>query len=165
MADRGVAVAVAPNPAYRATIVDAFAKSAFLVENGIALVDCGPGWCEAAVTMSPRHLQHTQVPHAGVIATIADHTAGAAAMTFADAGFFVLTTNLNVSLLRGLVAKRLVCRAEVVKPGRSVSFAEATVEAELEGGARKLVARASVTLSVLRLERARTFPTTSTETT
>ena len=165
MTGEGVAVAVAPNPAYRTTVVDAFAKSAFLVENGIAFVDCGPGWCEAAVTMSPRHLQHTGVPHAGVIATIADHTAGAAAMTLAEAGFFVLTTNLNVSLLRGLVAKRLVCRAEVVKPGRSVSFAEATVEAELDGGERKLVARASVTLSVLRLERARTSSTTSTETT
>ena len=157
--------AVAPNPMYRATVVDAFAQSAFLVENGIVFVDCGPGWCEAAVTMSPRHLQHTGVPHAGVIATIADHTAGAAAMTLADAGWFVLTTNLNVSLLRGLAAERLVCRAGVVKPGRSVSFAEATVEAELEGGERKLVARASVTLSVLRLERARTFSTTPTETT
>ena len=165
MAGEGVAVAVAPNPAYRATVVDAFATSAFLVENGIAFVDCGPGWCEAAVAMSPRHLQHTGVPHAGVIATIADHAAGAAAMTLADAGWFVLTTNLNVSLLRGLAAKRLVCRAEVVKPGRSVSFAEATVEAELEGGERKLVARASVTLSVLRLERARIFSTTPTETT
>ncbi len=159
-----MAGSVAPNPAYRATIVRAFAESAFLLENGIVLVDCGPGWCEAQVTMSSRHLQHTGVPHAGVIATIADHTAGGAAMTLADAGWFVLTTNLNVSLLRGLVAKRLVCRAEVVKPGRSVSFAESTVEAELANGERKLVARATVTLSVLPLERALT-QTISTETT
>jgi uncharacterized protein (TIGR00369 family) len=165
MASERAAGAVAPNPEYRATIVHAFAKSPFLVENGIVFVDCGPGWCEAAVAMSPRHLQHTDVPHAGVIATLADHTAGGAAMTLAAAGHFVLTTNLNVSLLRGLAAKRLVCRAEVVKPGRQVSFAESTVEAELESGERKLVARASVTLSVLRLERARSSPSTSQETT
>ena len=164
MADGRVAVAVAPNPDYRATIVHAFATSAFLVENGIVLVDCGPGWCEAEVAMSSRHLQHTGVPHAGVIATIADHTAGGAAMTLAESGWFVLTTNLNVSLLRGLVARRLVCRADVVKPGRSVSFAESTVEAELENGERQLVARATLTLSVLPLERARSR-STSTETT
>jgi uncharacterized protein (TIGR00369 family) len=155
----------APNPAYRATIEHAFASSPFLVDNGIGLVDCGPGWCEASVAMTARHLQHTGVPHAGVIATLADHTAGGAAMTLAAAGYFVLTTNLNVSLLRGLVARRLVCRAEVVKPGRQVSFAESTVEAELASGERKLVARASVTLSVLRLERALTSSTESLETT
>ena len=155
---------VAPNPDYRATVVQAFANSAFLVENGIAFIDCGPGWCEAAVAMSPRHLQHTGVPHAGMIATLADHTAGAAAMTLADTGYFVLTTNLNVSLLRGLAARRLVCRAEVVKRGRQVSFAESTVEAELDGGERKAVARASVTLSVLRLERARSHSPTTQET-
>ena len=115
--------------------------------------------------MSPRHLQHTGVPHAGIIATLADHTAGGAAMTLAAAGYFVLTTNLNVSLLRGLAAKRLVCRAEVVKPGRQVSFAESTVEAELENGEKKTVARATVTLSVLPVERARHSSTTSMETT
>ena len=59
---------VAPNPAYRATIVHAFASSPFLVDNGIGFVDCGPGWCEAEVAMTSRHLQHTGVPHAGVIA-------------------------------------------------------------------------------------------------
>ncbi len=165
MASERDASVVAPHPGYRATIVDAFAKSPFLVDNGIVFVDCGPGWCEAQVTMSPRHLQHTGVPHAGVIATLADHTAGGAAMTLAAAGYFVLTTNLNVSLLRGLAAKRLVCRAEVVKPGRQVSFAESTVEAELESGERRIVARATVTLSVLSVERARNSPTPSMETT
>ena len=124
MVDARAAGAVASNPGYRATVVRAFAASAFLVENGIRFVDCGPGWCEASVALTSRHLQHTGVPHAGIVATIADHTAGGAAMTLAEAGWFVLTTNLNVSLLRGVVAKRLVCRAEVVKPGRSVSFAK-----------------------------------------
>ena len=46
-----------------------------------------------------------------------------------------------------------------------MSFAESTVEAELASGERKLVARASVTLSVLRLERALTASTESMETT
>ena len=159
MSDGRAAGAVAPNPEYRGTIVRAFEASPFLVENGIRFVDCGPGWCEASVAMTPRHLQHTGVPHAGIVATIADHTAGGAAMTLAEAGDFVLTTNLNVSLLRGIVAKRLVCRAQVVKPGRRVSFAESSIEAELESGERRFAARATVTLSVLPLERVRSLPT------
>jgi uncharacterized protein (TIGR00369 family) len=130
-----------------------FARAPFLVDNGIGLDDCGPGWCEASVTLTPHHLQHTGVPHAGLIATLADHTAGGAAISVCPVGHLVLTTDLNVRLLRGLAARRLVCRAEVVKPGRQVTFAEATVEAELEGGERKAVARASVTLSVLQLDR------------
>ena len=109
--------------------------------------------------MTPRHLQHTGVSHAGIVATIADHTAGGAAMTLAQAGDFVLTTNLNVSLLRGIVAKRFVRCAPVVKPGRRVSFAESSIEDELESGERRLVARATVTLSVLPLERVRFLPT------
>ena len=123
MADGRTAGAVAPNPEYRGTIVRAIEASPFLVENGIRFVDCGPGWCEASVAMTPRHLQHTGVPHAGI------------------------------------VAKRLVCRAQIVEPGRRVSFVESSIEAELENGERRLVARATVTLSVLPRERVRFLPT------
>ena len=123
MADGRTAGAVAPNPEYRGTIVRAFEASPFLVENGIRFVDCGPGWCEASVAMTPRHLQHTGVPHAGI------------------------------------VAKRPVCLAQIVEPGRRVSFVESSIEAELENGERRLVARATVTLSVLPLERVRSLPT------
>ena len=126
-----------------------FARAPFLVDNGIGLDACGPGWCEASVTLAPRHLQHTGVPHGGLIATLADHTSGGAAISVAPAGHLVLTTDLGLRLLRGIAGRRLHCRAEVVKASSQVIFAEASVEAELANGERKLVARASVTLTVL----------------
>ena len=140
------------NPAWRSTVEQAFTHAAFIVDNGIRMDDCGPGWCESSVALSPRHLQHTGVPHAGLIATLADHTAGSAAISVASPGETVLTLEFKLSLLRGIAAHRLHCRADVIKPGSSVSFAESTVEAELPNGHRKLVARASVTLIVVKHE-------------
>jgi uncharacterized protein (TIGR00369 family) len=144
-----LAVVEATNPAWRTMVEQGFAQAPFLVDNGIGLDACGPGWCEASLTLTPHHLQHTGVPHAGLIATLADHACGGAAISVAPRGHLVLTTDLGVRLLRGLAARRLLCRAEVVKAGSQVTFAEASVEAELASGERKLVARANVTLSVL----------------
>ena len=64
-------------------------------------------------------------------------------------GEIILTAEFKISLLRAVVAKKLHCRAEVVRPGSQLCFVEASVEAETADGERKLVARASVTLAVL----------------
>ena len=138
----------AKNPAWRAAVETGFLRAAFVRENGIRLGDCGPGWCEASVELTPHHLQETGVPHVGMLATLASHTALAAAVSTAAPDEQLLTAEFKLSLLRTLPAKRLHCRADVVKPGSSISFVESSVEAEMEGGDRKLVARASVTLSV-----------------
>jgi acyl-coenzyme A thioesterase PaaI-like protein len=61
----------------------------------------------------------------------------------------VLTAEFKLSLLRSTRATRLVCRADVVKAGSHLMFAESSVEAD-ENGERTLIARASVTLAVLR---------------
>ena len=44
--------------------------------------------------------------------------------------------------------ERLFCRAEVIKPGAQLVFAESAVEAEA-GGKRTLISKASVTLAVV----------------
>jgi len=64
-------------------------------------------------------------------------------------GEIILTAEFKISLLRAVVAKKLHCRADVVRPGSQLCFVEASVEAETADGERKLVARASVTLAVL----------------
>jgi uncharacterized protein (TIGR00369 family) len=142
--------ATAPDPAaWQRTTAQVFALAPFVHENGIRLVACEPGWCESSVELTPHHFQHTGVPHAGLIATLADHTSGAAAMSVCAPGTFVLTAEFKLSLLRAVPAVRLHCRADVVKPGSQLTFAEASVEGETKEGERKLVARASVTLAVV----------------
>ena len=136
------------NPNYRDKLERAFLGAAFVAENGIRLVDCGPGWCEAVIELTPHHLQHIGVPHGGLIATLADHTAGGAAATLVAGDEHVLTAEFKVSFLRGVKAERLFCRAEVIKPGSQLVFVESTVEAEA-AGKRTLISKASVTLAVV----------------
>ncbi len=56
----------------RETIEAGFRQAPFVSDVGITLVDCGPGWCESGLTVTPRHFQHGGVVHAGVQATMAD---------------------------------------------------------------------------------------------
>jgi uncharacterized protein (TIGR00369 family) len=136
------------NPDFRDFLAAGFAAAPFVHENGIRPIDCGAGWCESAVDIAPHHLQQNGFVHAGLIATLADHTAGAAAFTLAGADQTVLTAEFKVSLLRAAKGERLTCRAEVIKPGSQLSFVESTVEAH-EGGRSAVVARASVTLAIV----------------
>jgi len=139
----------ARNPDWRRMVERGFAEAPFVQENGIRLDACVPGRVDSSVELTPHHFQHTGVPHAGLMATLADHTSGAAAISLTAPGELILTAEFKISLVRAVVAKTLHCRAEVVRPGAQICFVEASVEAETADGARKLVARASVTLAVL----------------
>lgn len=85
--------------------------------------------------------------HAGVLATIADHTAGGAASTLIFAGKFVLTAEFKINLLRPAKGERIVCDSFVLKNGKTLIVADSYVYALLSKR-KKLVARATVTLSV-----------------
>ena len=58
-----------------------FRDAPFIAHLGLELEALGPGWCESRLEVQPWHLQQTGVVHAGVLATLADHCAGAAATT------------------------------------------------------------------------------------
>lgn len=123
-----------------------FAAAPFMADLGVVPVDGGEGRVTTVLEVLPRHLQHTGVVHAGVMASLADHTMGAAAQTVAAPGVWVVTAELKTSLLRGDQGERLVCEARVLRPGRQISFTEAEVHAEA-GGERRLVMKASATMA------------------
>lgn len=138
----------APDPNYREVVEEAFREAAFLTDLGIRLADCGPGWCESTLPLEPRHRQHTGLVHAGVQATIADHTAGTAAMTLIPAHEYVLTVEFKIHLLRPGKGDALRCRAQVLKPGKAFHVVEAEVYA-LEGDNTTLVSKLTGTMAVL----------------
>ena len=78
-----------------------FRSAPFIAHLGIELENLGPGFCEASLALQPWQLQQTKVVHAGVIATLADHCAGAAASTDLQAGEHVVTAEYKINLLRG----------------------------------------------------------------
>jgi len=125
-----------------------FQQAAFVSDLGIRLADLGPGWCESVLTVAPKHRQQDGYVHAGVQATIADHTAGGAAGTLASEGDLVLTVEFKINFLRPALGERLRCRATVLRQGKTLNVAESEVFAERDGS-EKLVAKAMVTLAVV----------------
>jgi uncharacterized protein (TIGR00369 family) len=125
-----------------------FRQSAFVVDLGFEPVKVEPGIVTSEMAILPRFLQHSGVVHAGVMATVADHTMGSAAFTMAAEGSVILTAELKTSLLRAAKGERLVCEGRVLKPGRNLSFTEAEVWVE-SNGQRTLVMKASATMAVV----------------
>jgi len=134
---------------FQKAIEQGFSHAPFVAHLGIELADLGPGWCEAGLAVQPWHLQQTGVVHAGVVATLADHCAGAAATTRCAPGEFVVTAEYKINLLRGARGERLHCRAEVLKPGQALTVVESSVYAE-HAGKRELVAKLNATMAVVR---------------
>ena len=125
-----------------------FRRAAFIADLGVELDAVSEGHCTTSLAIAPRHLQHSGQVHAGVLTTLADHTAGAAAQTVAPEGSFVATVELKISLLRPAKGERLVCRGRVLKPGRQLSFVEAEVHC-VDGGTEHLVAKVSATMTMI----------------
>jgi len=126
-----------------------FPQAPFVAHLGMRLLTLTPGHCETELPLRPHLLQHTGVAHAGVITTLADHSAGIAAQAaLRSATGVVLTAELKLSLLRPAAGQALHCVAQVIKPGRQLMFTEAEVHA-IDGGTRTLVARLSATMAVV----------------
>ncbi len=126
-----------------------FSKAHFVNQLGVKLQDHGEGWCETALEVRVDHAQQNGFVHAGVLATIADHTAGAAAATMLNDDQWLLSAEFKINLLRAADGDALRCRATVLKHGRMLSVVESEVFSR-SAGVEKLVAKATVTIAILR---------------
>jgi uncharacterized protein (TIGR00369 family) len=136
------------NPNFRRKVQEIFDHAAFIDDLGIKMSGVGPGWCEATLAVLPRHLQQDGYIHAGVQATIADHTAGGAAGSLVKEDEIVLSVEFKINLLRPARGSVLRSKATVLKAGRMLIVAEAEVFAQ-DGAEEKLTAKATVTLAVV----------------
>jgi uncharacterized protein (TIGR00369 family) len=136
------------NPSFRRKVQEIFDRAAFIEEVGIKVSDIGPGWCETTLEVGPMHLQQDGFVHAGVLATMADHTAGGAAGSVVKEEQVVLSVEFKINLLRPATGQTLRCRANLLRAGRTLIVAEAEVFARKDDQ-EKLVAKATVTLAVV----------------
>ncbi|MCY1022208.1 PaaI family thioesterase [Pyxidicoccus sp. MSG2] len=136
------------NPDYRQDTEELFRSAAFVVDLGIEPTSILPGEVDTRLVVRPRHLQQDGVIHAGVQATLADHTAGAAGFTAVKKGQRVLTTTFTVHLLQAAMGEELRCKGRVLRAGRRLIVAESEVHA-VSGGQTKLVSKATITLAVM----------------
>ncbi|MFO7783395.1 MAG: PaaI family thioesterase [Thermodesulfobacteriota bacterium] len=112
------------------------------------------GFFEALVTIGEEHRQQDGFIHAGVMATMADHTAGYACFTTVPEEFQILTVEFKINFLRPAWGDTLVCRSRVIRRGTSVLVAESEVFDQREGQ-DVLAAKALITLAAVHRDRLR----------
>lgn len=136
------------NPDFRRKVQEIFDRAAFIKDVGVSVSGIGVGWCETTLAVMPKHLQQNDYVHAGVLATMADHTAGGAAASVIKEAQIVLSVEFKINLLRPAIGEFLRCKANLLKAGRTLVVAESEVFARA-GVQEKLVAKATVTLAVV----------------
>jgi uncharacterized protein (TIGR00369 family) len=92
------------------------------------------------------HRQQDGFIHAGVMATMADHTAGYSAFTTVTEDMQILTIEFKINFLRPAFGQLLVCRSHVIRDGRQIIVSESEVFDVGDQGKETAVAKAIVTL-------------------
>ena len=121
------------NPGYRAAAIAMFDRQPAMHTLGIVIVRLAPGEVELAMLHSPEFTQQNGFIHAGIITAGLDNACGVAAFTLMPCEADILTVEFKTTLLAPARGERFVFKAEVVKPGRTLTFCEARAFAEHEG--------------------------------
>ena len=136
------------NAEYMEEVQRLFRQAPFIADLGMRLFSIAPGRCETALDLQARHLQQDGVVHAGVMATMADHTSGTAGASLIVKGAYVLTAEFKINFLQAARGDGLHCIGQVLKAGRRLIVAESEVFCHGAQG-DQMVAKAMVTLAVV----------------
>lgn len=122
------------------------AVQGFIEYIGLILVSLRPGKCITRLKLKKEHFQQDGFAHAGVIATMADHTAGYAAYSLVPESHRILTIEYKINYLQPAKGNSLECKARVLRPGKQILITEAEVYS-VQGKAKTLVAKAMHTMA------------------
>jgi len=103
------------------------------------------GRFESRVDVIENHRQQDGFIHAGVMATMADHTAGYSAFTTVPEGFQILTIEFKINFLKPAYGHALKCLSQVIREGRQIIVSESNVF-DVHTDGEVMVAKAMVTL-------------------
>ena len=95
---------------------------------GIELVDAGPGFARLRLPIREEILQPTGVVHGGVVATLADVTAGVASHVSYPPGTEIVTVELKVNFIAGLREGVLHSEAKPLHIGHRTSVWEVRID-------------------------------------
>lgn len=136
----------------RTLVEQIFQDGKFLRSLRVELTSFGKGWCETKIPVTPALQQQHGFVHGGVLMTMADHACGGAAASTVEKDKDVITVENKTAFLRPASGSTLFCRAEVLRSGKNLIFAEAEIMIERDGS-RVMVAKASSTLAVIPLKK------------
>lgn len=120
------------------------AASEFHTWAGMEVVEASDGEVTVAMDVLDRHLNLQGLVHGGMLAILADTACGLSIRSAMEAGRLHVTTDMDIHYLAPARPGRLFGRGKAIRVGRSLAFAEASIE-DAEG---KLLARAQSRFSV-----------------
>jgi uncharacterized protein (TIGR00369 family) len=103
------------------------------------------GLFESSVIIGENHRTQDDFIHAGLIATMSDHTAGYAAFTLVPENIRILTVEFKINFLKPAYGNELRCRSEIVNEGKQIIVAQSSVF-DIRKTHEKMVSRSTITL-------------------
>jgi uncharacterized protein (TIGR00369 family) len=123
---------------------DRLASSAFHTWAGMEVVEASAGEVTVAMDVLDRHVNLQGLVHGGMLAILADTACGLSIRSAMEPGRLHVTTDLDIHYLAPARPGRLVGRGKAIRVGRSLAFAEASIE-DAQG---RLLAKAQSRFSV-----------------
>lgn len=115
------------NPDFEARVRGSFARQNAMGLIGARMTRVEPGRVEIELPVRDDLGQQHGFVHGGIVGMIADSAGGYAAFTLMPADASVLTVEYKLNMLAPAEGDTLIARAEVLKPGRSLSVVRADV--------------------------------------
>lgn len=136
------------DPDFRRRATALFAAQPAMRTLGLTLAKLEAGEVELAMPYAAAFTQQNGFVHAGIITAGLDNACGVAAFTLMPEGCDILTVEFKTTLIAPAKGERFLLRAQVIKPGRTLTFCEARAVAEHEG-AETVVATMTGTLMAM----------------
>ena len=112
---------------------------------GIQSLKIESGLFESRVLIDDNHRTQDNFIHAGLIATMSDHTAGYAAFTLVPEDTRILTIEFKINFLKPAFGTALHCCSEVISQGRQIIVAQSSVY-DIRDTTKKMVSKSTITL-------------------
>ena len=121
------------DPGFETRVRASFARQRVMQTIGARLIRVIPGETVIELPFRDDLTQQHGFVHAGIVTTIADSACGYAAFTLMPAESAVLTVEYKVNLLAPARGERMIARARVTRPGRTLTVCLADVVALADG--------------------------------
>lgn len=137
------------NPDFASRVQDSFARQKVMTTLGIEIATLSPGVIELTMPYAVAFTQQHGFLHGGIVSTALDTACGYAAFSLMPANAGVLTVEFKASLLAPAKGQQFMFRAEVVKPGKTLTFCEGKAYAQDGDAEPRLIASLSATIMAI----------------
>lgn len=122
-----------PDPDFRHKIEESFKHNGAFIEMGGKLAEIEHGFVEVHLPFSRKTTQQHGFFHGGIVTTVADTCSGFAGYSVCDKDEECLSAEFKVNFLAPARGDLLIGRGRVIKDGRTLIIAEATISVVRDG--------------------------------